>query len=167
MLILPKDELNDTQFGFRESRGTAMPCVLLNDIAAYFNESGSPLYVCSLDAEKCFDSIWHDALLFKLWGKLPLQHWLLIYRWYTNLKALVRLNGKYSKSFNVTRGTRQGSILSPHLFGFFINDLLLDLNLSKYGVRIGSDKFESFAYADDISLFSATIPHLQNLIDMC
>ena len=43
--------------------------------------TGSPLYICSLDAEKCFDSIWRDALLYKHWEKLPLHHWLLMYRW--------------------------------------------------------------------------------------
>ena len=58
MLIMPKDELYNTHFGFRESRGTSMPCVLINDIASYFNDRGSPLYICSLDAEKCLDSIW-------------------------------------------------------------------------------------------------------------
>ena len=135
MLIMPKDELYDTQFGFRESRGTSMPCVLINDIASYFNDRGSPLYICSLDAEKCFDSIWHGALLYKLWEKLPLYHWLLMYRWYNNLKAVFRWNGECSYSFNVTRGTRQGSRLSPHIFGIFINDLLIDLSTSDHGVH--------------------------------
>ena len=134
---MPKDELYDTQFRFRESRGTSMPCVLINDIASYFNDRGSLLYICSLDAEKCFDSIWHDALLYKLLEKLPLHHWLLMYRWYNNLNAVVRWNGECSYSFNVTRRTRQGSILSPHIFCIFINDLLIDLSTSDHGMRIG------------------------------
>ena len=57
-----------------------MPCVLIDDIASYVNDRGSPLYICSVEAKKCFDSIWHDALLYKLWEKLPLHHWLLMYR---------------------------------------------------------------------------------------
>ena len=60
-----------------------MACALINLIND-INDRGSPLYICSLDAEKCFDSIWHDALLYKLWEKLPLHHWLLMYRWYNN-----------------------------------------------------------------------------------
>ena len=82
MLIMPEDELHDTQFGFRESRGTSMPCV--------HQWHYSPSYICSLDAERWFDSIWHDALLYKLWEKLPPHHWLLMYRWYNNLNAVVR-----------------------------------------------------------------------------
>ena len=125
MLIMPKDEFYDTQFGFRESRDTSMPCVLINDIASYFNDRGSSnLYICSLDAEKCFDSIWHDALLYNLWEKLPLHDWLLMYRWYNN--AVVRWNGECRYSFKVTRGTHRYSILSLHIYGIFINDLLID-----------------------------------------
>ena len=58
-------------------------------------------------------------------------------------------------------------MLSPHIFVIFINDLLIDLSTSDHGVRIGSNKFESFAYADDINLFSATVPGLQKMIDKC
>ena len=66
-----------------------------------------------------------------------------MYRWYNNLNAVVRWNGECSDSFKVTRGTRQGSILSPYIFGIFINDLLIDLSTGDHGVRIGSNKFDS------------------------
>ena len=36
-----------------------------------------------------------------------------------------------------------------------------------FGARIENCKFESFAYADDITLFSPTIGGLQGLIDIC
>ena len=58
-----------------------------------------------------------------------------------------------------------GSILSPNIFRIFINDLLIDLSTSDHGVRIGSNKFGTFAYADDINLFSATVPVSQKMID--
>ena len=42
-------------------------------------------------------------------------------------------------------------------------------NLSEVdtGIMIGRNKFNSFAYADDISLFSVTVPGLQKMIDLC
>ena len=58
--MLPGAKIENNQFGFRENRGTSLGCVLLNDIVKYFNHNGSPMYtwyICSIDAEKCFDTI--------------------------------------------------------------------------------------------------------------
>ena len=112
-LMLPEAKIENNQFGFRENRGTSLGCVLLNDIVKYFNHNGSPMYIYSLDAEKCFDTIWHDALMYKLWGKVSINKWLLLHRWYKHLKASIRWNGDHCNEFSVTRGTRQGSVLSP------------------------------------------------------
>ena len=147
-----------SQFGFRNNRGTTFAA------ASYFRHWGSPVYTCSLYAEKCFDSIWHIALLYKLRDKIPTNQWLIMCRWYSRLKASVRMNGSYSNMFNITRGTRQSSVLSPRFFCIFLNSLLVDLDA---GVRIGPDSYQSFAYADDINLFSATVGGLQSLIDIC
>jgi hypothetical protein len=85
-IMVPPDNVSDVQFGFRAKRGTSFGCRLLNDIAYYQTHKGSPLYVCSLDAEKCFDRIWHSGLFFKLWGVLPVSQWMLLYRWYSEMK---------------------------------------------------------------------------------
>ena len=85
------------------------------------------MFVAALDAEKCFDSICHVSLFLKLIHVLPIHERLVLYNWY-KLNAVVKWNGSYSKSFCVTGGTRQGSVLSPYLFNISINQLLLDLN---------------------------------------
>ena len=66
---------------------------------------------------------------------------------------MVKWNGIYSCQFDITRGTRQGSSLSPSLFNIFINDLLLQLESIKDGVHIGPHLYTSFDYADDIPYF--------------
>ena len=83
------------------------------------------------------------------------------------LKVSGRMNGSYSNMFNITRGTRQGSVLTPRFFCIFLNSLLVDLECSNAGVCIGTDSYQSFAYADDINLFSVTVDGLQSLIDIC
>ena len=91
LLMLPKYEVSDNQFGFRTKRGTAVGCTLLNDVMCYCNHKKSPLYVCSLDAEKCFDSIWHPALCYKLKDKISHTFWLFLVKWYKGLRDVINL----------------------------------------------------------------------------
>ena len=107
------------------------------------------------------------SLFLKLIDVLPVHHWLLLYNWYSKLNGIVKWNGTRGDSFNITRGTRQGSIISPYLFNIFINQLLYDLQSSDAGARIGDMLFNSVAYADDVTLFSTNMKGLQNLIDIC
>ena len=111
--------------------------------------------------QNIFDSICHVSLFLKLIHVLPVHECLLLYNWYNKLNAVVKWNGSYSKPF----ATRQGSVLSPYLFNFFINQLLLDLNNCDAGVRIGDTLYNSMANADDITLFSTNVQYLQILID--
>lgn len=147
--------------------GTAFACTLFNDVIQYFRLKKSPLFACSLDAEKCFDSICHDALFYKLHDRMPPTHWLTLKRWYGGLKAAVKWKGTMSGLFDISRGTRQGSVLSPHLFNIFIDGLLEELKNSPEQVRIGPCQINSFAYADDITLMSTSIRGLQSLINTC
>ena len=167
LLVIPNTNISNTQFGFRKKMGTAFGCNLLSDVLSYFKYQNSPVYLCSLDAEKCFDNICDKLLFFKLIDVIPSKHWMLCYRWYSRLCATVKWQGSYSSMFLVTKGTRQGSILSPYFFNIFINDLLLSLKNMNEGVAIGNLKLNSFAYADDVNLFCSSASGLQSLIDVC
>ena len=120
-----------------------MACSMLNDVISHCKSQNSPLFLASLDAEKCFDSICHTSLFVKLIDLIPMYHWSFLYTWYGKLHAMVKWNGQYSPIFSVTRGTRQGSILSPDLFNIFINQLLIELQNTGYGVNIGQSIYNT------------------------
>ena len=120
-----------------------------------------------MDAEKCFDRVWHDGLFHKLLPRITFTHWLTLYEWYSKLKAVIRWNGTESAPFTVSRGIRQGSLLSPIFFTMFIDDLLTELSNTNCGLRIDKFLFNNFAYADDVNLLAASVPGLQRLIDVC
>ena len=48
-----------------------------------------------------------------------------MYKWYKSLDVVIKWNGviHYDSYFKVTRGTKQGSILSPTLFNIFLSEL--------------------------------------------
>jgi len=121
------------------------------------NTKNSHAYMCSLDAEKCFNSICHKSLFYKLTGVLPINHWLVLYNWYQSLNAKVRWKGQLSKTLTITGGICQGCILSPILFNVFINEMLLQLQSNSYGICIGPLHFNLLVYADDVTVYCANV----------
>ena len=83
------------------------------------------------------------------------------------MRATMLLNGEYNEFFSVTKGTRQGSMLSPYLFNIFIDELMENLESCLYGIRIGSLSLNTAGYADDIALIASTMTNLQQLVNIC
>ena len=60
---------------------------------------------------------------------------------------------------------KQGGILSPYLFNFYVNDLIkdtVDLNL---GAKIGNINVSIVAYCDDIAIMSPLASHAQRILE--
>ena len=91
----------------------------------------------------------------------------LLQNWYGLLKCRVRWNDAIGESFPVTCGVRQGGILSSYLFALYVDDVIIQMKNSDYGICIGQVFVGCVLYADNIALLSASCYGLQKLVTMC
>ena len=142
--IMTRPIVNDRHFGFLPNSDSCKALyVFYQDIRQARNKSE---FVCAvkLDIQSAYDSVWRDALLYKMamigiGGNVAL--W--IRNWLNNRTLKVKWRGYTSTSFCSSRGVPQGSVLSPVLFLVFMSDLF---DCVDSGVRI-------VVYADDIILY--------------
>ena len=116
--------ITDAQFGFRKGCSTVDAIFILNSIVQKYLNENKRLYVVFVDMFKCFDSIYHNALYFKLFKTGINGKMLRIIRdMYSNLKSCVKICNTYSDFFEYTVGLRQGEVISPIPFSLFVEDL--------------------------------------------
>lgn len=116
--------LKEIQAGFRKGYSTLDNIYVFKTIIELFRFKKKKLFCCFVDYKKAFDSIWREALWYKL-TKFGIQGKIfeVIKSLYSQVKSCVFLDGKKSDFFLSARGVRQGENLSPLLFSLFINDI--------------------------------------------
>ena len=125
-------------------------------LLTHVRDGGKP-FLCLYDLEKAFDSIELPILLKQLYsvgikGKL----WRLLKHWYSTSSARVKVNGQISSCFNISRGVKQGSVLSPTLFLTIMDVLLKRLRESGHGLHIRGTYMGGAIHADDLRTTSAS-----------
>ena len=84
---------------------------------------------------------------------------------YKSVRSCVRIKGVSTDFFDVKGGLKQGCLLSPLLFNFYIDDLILDMKLLNIGIEIEGEKICILLYADDVILIADTEEDLQSLLN--
>ena len=128
---------------------------ILQNIVAWYNQRGSPVFACFLDASKAFDLVRHDILFEQLLSRgLPSVVVRLLHSWYVEQKLRVKWRGVFSDQFTVANGVRQGGVLSPILFSIYLDSLLNDLQRRGIGCFWDHHFVGALAYADDVVLLA-------------
>jgi hypothetical protein len=74
-----------------------MATALAHDVSAFCVNSGSPTFLCSLDAEGAFDALPHSIMFKRAMNVIPQKCWQTLYYWYKNISVSIKLNGQLSE----------------------------------------------------------------------
>ena len=107
-------------------------------------------------------SVEYPVLLEKLFDiGVNSNMWRLLKSWYDGGSCKMRMDGMLSENFQVERGVKQGSVLSPALFLLVMDSFLRQLQASGVGLTV--DKFYAggFLHADDVRALATSEESLQ------
>ena len=161
--------INKKQIGFQKNSRTSDHILTLKTLVKKYVTIGKEkLYVCFIDFQKAFDSVWHKGLFNKLknlginGGSLNL-----IKDLYKKTNCAIKINNRITDFFHYSKGVRQGCPLSSVLFNLYVNDIFDTIeNHSTSDVYLDeNNKINALMYADDLVLISRTKEGLQRQID--
>ena len=153
-----------------QPRGSSLQTTtLLREVISYNTSRGNNVYVALLDTQKAFDSVWIDALFYKLNAMGCNQAlWRILYFYYTDFQGCVFTVRKQSDWFDILVGVHQGAPFSMKMYTTFNSDLLdLLCRISGKATIPGINvPVCAPAYADDIAVVAIYKPALQNMLDV-
>ena len=158
----------DLQFGGKNHHSTSQCSFVLSEVVNYYTSRNSEVHLLFLDASKAFDRV-NFYKLFNILldrGMCPLIIRFML-NCYTNQKLRVQWNSNYSRFFEASNGVKQGSILSPILFGIYMDELLKQLEESSVGCYIGNSFCGAAGYVDDIAILAPTKCSLKKMYSIC
>jgi hypothetical protein len=93
--------------------------------------------------------------------------WRALYNYYKTSKGKVKLDNELSNEFKIQEGVKQGGILSPYLFNYFMNELLNENEINGYGAKIGRYNVSLISYCDDLIILSPSAIHANIILKVC
>ena len=157
------------QFGFKKSHATGLCKYVLKSTVDYYIKNESHVFCCFVDFAKAFDYVDYWLLFSKLLQSSDdIKLWLctrMLAYWYSNQRVHIRWGSTVSGDFRVLTGVRQGGILSPYLFRFYVRDVIHVITSMRVGCNVGGQMINLLCFADDMVLLSSSWVGLQLLID--
>ena len=159
---------SDLQFAFKRKHSTSMCATVLKEIVSYYNNRGSDVYCCLVDAAKVFDLLKFDQMFNILMKKsLPAPIIRILFDIYNRQQIKIGWDGLLTKPYCAKNGVRQGGVLSPLIFNAYIDVLLCRLKELGIGCHVGHMYSGCLGYADDLTLLAPSCKGLQQMLDEC
>ena len=160
------NKIAEEQSGFRTGYSTTDNVFVLYVIVQrYLTKKSGKVYVCFVGFKKAIDTI-NRSILWNVLRRAGVggETLKILQSMYKIVKSCVRCPESLTDFFDCPRGVRQGCVLSPTLFSFFINELALDVAKNGlYGVQRTPDIIQILImlFADDVILTSYCVKGFQ------
>ena len=142
---------HQSQTAYIRNRSCMDGIFMTSEVARKLLSDGDSPYLCFFDLDKAFDSNEFDVLLHHLFhAGVNGKTWRLIKSWYSNPTSKVRFNNTLSEPYILSRGVKQGSVLSPILFCLVMNRMSIDMDADRYNLLLTGVSVGCASHADDI-----------------
>ena len=149
--------LHPNQSAYRKGVSCADTIFATQEMINRYMQEGCKVFMCFYDLHKPFDSVEFPVLLHRLFvSGVNSKTCRLLQNWYTNSTSSVRVGYHSSPTFQLQRGVRQGSILSPFLFLLVMDPLLRQLQSHSLGISINNTYAGGCLHADDIRTLASS-----------
>jgi hypothetical protein len=132
-------------------------------------EHNLPLWLCTVDFAKAFDSVEHASLWAVLYEQGVDGYYIrLLASLYENQVGKVR-GPPISKSFKIQRGSKQGDPMSPKLFNAVLEKVFRKIQpkwVEKgWGVKVGGKRLTNLRFADDVILVASSKKQITTMLE--
>ena len=154
------------QAGFTPGCQTGDNVLILRTMLHRAKRLKKPLKAVFVDLKKAYDMVPRK----RLWSKIGALGGVgtltgILEAMYTNDTISIDVNGELGELITLTRGVKQGCILSPLLFNIFIADLGEALNKCP-GIQIGANNISSLLFADDLMIVGKSVKEIREKIKL-
>ena len=162
---------SEDQAGFRKKLSTVHHLHAFTLIQEKCHEWQQTTWVAAIDYQKAFDSVEQASIWTALTRQgVPAGYVQLLDALYKGQSAQVKTD-RLSRSYAISRGTRQGDPLSSLLFNALPEDIMADVKPSwlarGMGIQMGDtivSQMTNLRFADDLLLFGAKPQHLKVML---
>ena len=159
-------KLSSHQYGFRKETGCLSAIAMVKETIYKYNSENSNVHCVFVDLSKAFDRINHKILFSKLVAtELHPKIVDLLRAMYDDAYVHTLFNGLKGVPWKIGNGARQGGILSPLIFSYYIDNVLKSVSEMNIGCSIIGHKTSVIAYADDLVLLAPSASGVQKMLN--